>query len=121
MFELTVRTQNQLCSAQEFTSIGLGPLLFLLYINDITNLHLSKNAKLTLYADDMLLYKPITCSTSYDEIQQGVNHLSQWSDENMLSFNTNKCKCLLLSNKSNRDPPLTVRSLNLSTNTNIWV
>ena len=83
----------------------LGPLLFLLYINDITNLHLFKNAKLTLYADDMLLYKPITCSTSYDEIQQDVNQLSQWSDENMLSFNTNKCKCLLLSNKSNRDPP----------------
>ena len=75
----------------------LGPLL---YINKITELHL---ARLTLYADDMLLYKPISCKTSYDELQQDIDHLSQWSDLNMLSFNTNKCKCMLLSNKF---PPL---------------
>ena len=79
----------------------LGPLLFLLYINDVTKLHLSKDSRLTLYTDDMLLYKPITCQTSYDEIQQDIHCLSQWSDENMLSFNTNKGKCLLLSNKRN--------------------
>ena len=33
----------------------LGPLLFLIYINDITLLHLSRGIKLSLYADDMLL------------------------------------------------------------------
>ena len=84
----------------------LGPLLFLLYINEITELHLSKNARLTFYADDMLLYKTISCKTSYDELQQDIDHLSQWSDLNMLSFNTNKCKCMLLSNKRNNLPPL---------------
>ena len=41
----------------------LGPLLFLLYVNDITNLHRSDQSKLSLYADDMLLYKPITSNT----------------------------------------------------------
>ena len=35
----------------------LGPLLFLIYINGITLLHLSRGTKLSLYADDMLLYK----------------------------------------------------------------
>ena len=37
----------------------LGPLLFLIYIDDITSLPLSEGTKLSLYADDMLLYKTI--------------------------------------------------------------
>ena len=42
----------------------LGPLLFLLYINDVTKQPPSKDSRLSLYADDMSLYKPITCQTS---------------------------------------------------------
>ena len=37
----------------------LGPLLFLVYINDVSNIPLSDN----LYADDMLLYKSKTEKT----------------------------------------------------------
>ena len=37
----------------------LGPLLFLMYIDTIPALHLSEGTKLSLYADDILLYK--TC------------------------------------------------------------
>ena len=44
----------------------LGPLLFLIYINDVASIKLSVNTnvntKLSLYADDMLLYKVITSS-----------------------------------------------------------
>ena len=79
----------------------LGPLLFLLYINDVTKLVLSKTSRLVLYADDMLLYKPISSQSSYVEIQRDIHRISQWTDENMLSFNSTKCKCMLLSNKRN--------------------
>ena len=79
----------------------LGPLLFLLYINDITKLHLSDQSRLKLYADDILLYKPITQNTSRVEIQQDINRLFQSSQENMLSFNITKCKCMLLTKKRN--------------------
>ena len=78
-----------------------GPLLFLLYINDITKLHHSDHSRLTLYADDILLYKPITQNKSQVEIQQDINRLFQWSQENMLSFNITKCKCMLLTKKHN--------------------
>ena len=71
----------------------LGPLHFLLYINDLTNLQFSQKSTLSLYADDMLLYKPITSDYSYVEIQRDINCLFQWSQENMLSFNITKCKC----------------------------
>ena len=80
----------------------LGPLLFLVYI---TKLVLSSNSSLKLYADDILLYKPITCNSSYEELQQDIDRLSQWSDNHMLSFNTSKCKCMLLSNRHNHTPP----------------
>ena len=79
----------------------LGPLLFLLYTNDLTNLHLSQKSTLSLCADDMLLYKPITSGISNVEMQQDINCLFQWSQKNMLSFNITKCKCILLTNKHN--------------------
>ena len=34
---------------------GLGPLLFFIYIDDITSVQLSEGTKLFPYADDMLL------------------------------------------------------------------
>ena len=37
----------------------LGPLLFLIYIDDVSGLVLSAGSTLNLYADDMLLYKPV--------------------------------------------------------------
>ena len=45
----------------------LGQLLFLIYVNDLTKLPHSQLSRLTLYSDDMLLYKPIssdTCNTT---------------------------------------------------------
>ena len=79
----------------------LGPLLFLIYINDITELHFSEQSRLSLYADDILLYKPIISECSFSEIQQDIDHLFVWSQENMLFFNVAKCKCLFLTNKPN--------------------
>ena len=37
----------------------LGPLLFNIFMDSITKSPLSPNAKLALYADDIVLYKPI--------------------------------------------------------------
>ena len=34
----------------------LGPLLFLIYVNDLSNLKLSIGSSVVLYADDILLY-----------------------------------------------------------------
>ena len=37
----------------------LGPLLFLIYVNDLCNITLSHESKVTMYADDLVLYKVI--------------------------------------------------------------
>ena len=41
----------------------LGPLLFLVYIDDVSDTLLSDGSVLNLYADDMLLYKPVLLSS----------------------------------------------------------
>ena len=63
----------------------LGPLLFILYINDISKLTLSSSTKLILYADDILLSPPISSSSDFTAITLpltstlsmiGTNHIS---------------------------------------------
>ena len=53
----------------------LGPLLFLIYINDITNVELNDD-NLLLYADDILLYNPIYCLDDYVHLQQNIDKLT---------------------------------------------
>ena len=47
----------------------------------------------------MLIYKPITTNSCYEELQQDINNIFQWSVENLMSFNISKCKCMLLTHK----------------------
>ena len=50
----------------------LGPLLFLRYINGITKMQLSLDSKITLYADDILLFRK---KEDYKDIQQDIDTL----------------------------------------------
>ena len=83
----------------------LGPLLFLIYIDDVSSLQLSENSVLNLYADDMLLYKQIKCSEDYQQLQMDIDKISSWVDHNNLSLNPAKCKTMLLSRKRNLSHP----------------
>ena len=56
----------------------LGPLLFLIYINDLCNTHFSPGTNILLNADDQLLYKPIFSSQDFTSFQNDINLLSNW-------------------------------------------
>ena len=47
----------------------------LVYIDDVTTCNLSVGSKLSLYADDMLLYKPIRVDGDYVDLQSDVDSL----------------------------------------------
>ena len=71
----------------------LGPLFFLCYINDITSV--CNESKILLYADDTVLYRPISENQKYLDMhsfQQDVNKLVKWCQENRLSINIKKTK-----------------------------
>ena len=61
-----------------------------------------------LYADDLLLYRPIHSPTDYQALQADIDALSDWISAHKLQFNCDKCKCMLVSRK--RDPimPITL-------------
>ncbi|CAB4019684.1 Hypothetical predicted protein [Paramuricea clavata] len=88
---------NQVKSDEEHVSCGvpqgsiLGPLLFVLQIND---LYLSlKKCNIIMYADDTVLYYS---ANGTDEIQRSINsdieRVSQWLDSNKLIVNLKKGK-----------------------------
>ena len=75
----------------------LGPLLFLLYIDDLHSV--VKHSKLKLYADDVTLYKEIKCESDCKLLQEDLDCICDWADKWQLRLNASKCDAFLISNK----------------------
>ena len=86
----------------------LGPLLFLIYIDDITSTSFSEGSTLNLFADDMLLYKIIKSQQDLDQLQSDVNRIQDWVSFNHLTLNPTKCKSMFISRKRNSIQPLSL-------------
>ena len=76
----------------------LGPFLFLIYVDGLTNIPLS-GGSLVLFADDLLLHKVIHTTYDFQALQEDVNSLTKWIGDHNLSLNVRKCKSLLVSRK----------------------
>ena len=72
----------------------LGPLLYILYINDIQNC--SDIASMLLFADDTNLFYSHSCLKTLNEtLQTEVEKIAEWLNTNKLSINTSKTKFIL--------------------------
>lgn len=79
----------------------LGPLLFLLYINDIPSS--SKNLDFHLFADDTSLFMSHNDLTTLEtNINTELANISDWLIANKLSLNTKKSNYLIFSPKNKR-------------------
>ena len=74
----------------------LGPLLFLIYINDIAE---DIKSDLRLFADDCILYRQINSSSDSTILQEDIDRLLSWSTSWQLKFNTEKCHTVCISRK----------------------
>ena len=76
----------------------LGPILFLIYINDISRNIMSSTK---LFADDMKLYRTLRdTKKDVEELQKDLIRLESWSHVWQLKFNTDKCEAMRISKKS---------------------
>lgn len=75
----------------------LGPLLFILFINDIKQCFL--NSKFLMYADDLKAFKPIYNINDSYLFQEDLNRLSVYCDQNKLKLNLDKCNFITFSKK----------------------
>ena len=78
----------------------LGPLFFLIYINDI-DVNLTEGTKLRLFADDSLLYRQIDSNKDYEILQNDLNKLEQWESKWKMEFHPGKCQVLKITRKHN--------------------
>ncbi|KAI8484647.1 hypothetical protein Bbelb_375880 [Branchiostoma belcheri] len=74
----------------------LGPLLFLLYINDLPD-QLDSNVR--LFADDCLLYVELSTQTDSQLLQKDLNTLEEWQSKWLMQFNPEKCYIMHITNK----------------------
>jgi hypothetical protein len=69
----------------------LGPLLFLVYINDIDNGLIGNILK---FADDTKIYGKVGTSQGIEALRKDLESLSEWSDKWQMKFNIDKCKVM---------------------------
>lgn len=76
----------------------LGPLLFVIYINDLNNLNMCSHT--TMYADDTSL---VISEKTQDELELRCNNvlatLNDWFSQNNLYFNCNKTHSIIFHNR----------------------
>ena len=90
-----VRIQGQF-SEWQFVSNGipqgsvLGPLLFVLYINELPSL--AKDSNIYLFADDMNIFKGIYNNDDMHKLQDDMDRTFECTQTSLLRFHPDKCK-----------------------------
>jgi len=69
----------------------LGPILFLIYINDVVDCFSNLDVSLKLYADDLKLYSSYLTTSTGCDLNEALDRLYDWSRTWQLEINNEKC------------------------------
>ena len=69
----------------------LGPILFLIYINDLVE---GVRGNILKFADDTKLFRKTKEIGDKQKLQDDIDKLVRWSEKWQMLFNFAKCKCL---------------------------
>ena len=76
----------------------LGPILFIIFINDLDANILSKIVK---FADDAKLAQAVHNVAGRDQLRDDLLNLFKWSEDWQMAFNVDKCKIMHIGSKMN--------------------
>ena len=79
----------------------LGPLLFVMYINDLPDV-VDKDTFIFLFADDTKAFRDIKSVPDQLILQNDVKSLTEWSDIWLLKFHPDKCVAMHLGNSNTK-------------------
>lgn len=101
-------TINRESSDRTFVESGvvqgsvLGPILFLIYVSDMSSV-IKRPSFLGTYADDTKLGRAIQPGKNdHKALQSDINRLTEWCRENGMRFNVSKCKVIHFGHKNGR-------------------
>ena len=75
----------------------LGPLLFILYINDLPD---SVKCECKLYADDSKLISVVRNGLEGIGMQNNIDSVTNWTKDWLMRLNASKCKVMHLGNSN---------------------
>ena len=76
----------------------LGPMLFLLFINDLPD-KIASNTR--LFADDCIVYRHINDTSDCEALQEDLNMLAEWETKWGMAFHPQKCSVLSVTRSRN--------------------
>lgn len=79
----------------------LGPLLFLIYINDLPS---TVTSVIRLFADDCVVYRPINNLSDVCTLQEDLLRIQDWCTTWLMSLNTSKTVIISFHRRSNYAP-----------------
>ena len=77
----------------------LGPLLFVLFINDIST-GITSGTNICLFADDTKIWRSMNCVEDCNILQNDIDYLHDWCISNKMKFHSDKCKVVSINTKS---------------------
>ena len=98
-----IRIQSDLVTVDSGVPQGtvLGPILFLLHVNDLPSVI---SSKVRLFADDCLVYREIKSRQDQNNLQKDLNLLESWESTWGMRFNAAKCNIMRVSRKQTPIP-----------------
>ena len=88
-------TKSIFCNVSHGVPPGsvLGPILFLLYVNDLPNI---SKFETTQFADDTDLLSNTSLQQLQIEVSREINKIDEWMAKNRLTPNYNQSNCMTL-------------------------
>ena len=81
----------------------LGPILFVLYINDLPSV-VDKDTYIFLFADDTKAFRQINTPDDCDILQKDIDDMIKWSNTWLLKFHPQKCTMMHMGKASGTKP-----------------
>jgi len=82
---------------------GIGPVAFLIYVDDLAEVILQYGVRVKIFADDVKVYDEISHDSTVNELQTVLDVIYAWSTEWQLQVSVEKCAILKIGHVSDNN------------------